>query len=125
MIVKCPKCEMIFPTTKDPKSTVSCPKRNNGCGHKFRISTHIVVVKNMKNKNENKQEQKSEQKEQKGNKQEQYGLNLNPRVLITAVNTYLKAYRRAYERVEHDMFSETRRKYEEMLLQKSLLEDML
>ena len=47
------------------------------------------------------------------------------RVLLTAVNNYLIGYRKAYENVVSKPFSEVRRKYEEMLEQKKVLEEKL
>jgi len=57
--------------------------------------------------------------------QEQTELDLKPSLLLTAVNNYLKGYKKSYERVKTDELSETKRKYEEMLAEKKKLENLL
>lgn len=50
---------------------------------------------------------------------------LDYRILLTAVNNYLKGYKNAYENAKNDPLSETKLKYEMMLKQKDVLEEKL
>ncbi|MCP4651668.1 MAG: hypothetical protein GY853_16525 [PVC group bacterium] len=126
--IKCPKCDTIRPykignkkvncSNKDCKAQIKvCDKniveqKKQPTKPKVPISTKIVPkvpIKVPKSTASTRTKQ----------------TNLNHRTLLTAVNNYLKGYKRAYERVESDMFSETKRKYEEMLKEKDKLERML
>ena len=50
---------------------------------------------------------------------------LDYRILLTAVNNYLKGYKNAYENAKNDPLSETKLKYEMMLKQKGILEEKI
>lgn len=52
-------------------------------------------------------------------------IELNHRVLLTAVNTYLKAYKKAYKNAKGNKLSEVKLRYEEMLKQREALKRRL